>query len=84
METNGVEHLSQTDPVLARLIMMFNLGRPDVLPVHDLGVRKGFQMAYRKRALPEPEQLERYGKRWAPHRSTAARYLWRAADTLGG
>ena len=64
----------------AEMLLIFNLGRPDVLPVHDLGVRKGFQYAYGKRKLPEPEQLARYGVRWAPHRTTAAWYLWRAAD----
>jgi DNA-3-methyladenine glycosylase II len=68
----------------AEMLLIFNLGRPDVLPVHDLGVRKGFQFAYRKRKLPEPEQLARYGLRWSPHRTTAAWYLWRAADFLNG
>lgn len=66
------------------MLLIFNLGRPDVLPVHDLGVRKGFRFAYRKRKLPEPEQLGRFGARWAPYRTTAAWYLWRAADFLGG
>jgi DNA-3-methyladenine glycosylase II len=66
------------------MLLIFNLGRPDVLPVHDLGVRKGFQFTYRKRKLPEPEQLARFGQRWAPYRTTAAWYLWRAADFLGG
>ncbi len=68
----------------AEMLLIFNLGRPDVLPVHDLGVRKGFQFAYRKRKLPEPEQLGRFGVRWAPCRTTAAWYLWRAADFLNG
>jgi DNA-3-methyladenine glycosylase II len=68
----------------AEMLLIFNLGRPDVLPVDDLGVRKGFQFAYGKRKLPEPEQLARYGVRWAPHRTTAAWYLWRAADFLDG
>jgi DNA-3-methyladenine glycosylase II len=68
----------------AEMLLIFNLGRPDVLPVHDLGVRKGFQFAYRKRKLPEPESLDEYGVRWAPYRTTAAWYLWRAADFLGG
>jgi DNA-3-methyladenine glycosylase II len=62
------------------MLLIFNLGRPDILPVHDLGVRRGFQVAYRKRKLPEPEQLERFGKKWMPYRTTAAWYLWRAAD----
>ncbi|MBI5384419.1 MAG: DNA-3-methyladenine glycosylase 2 family protein [Verrucomicrobia bacterium] len=64
------------------MLLIFNLGRPDVLPVHDLGVRKGFQFTYGKRKLPEPEALDRFGARWAPHRTTAALYLWRAADFL--
>lgn len=63
------------------MFLIFNLGRQDVLPVHDLGVRRGFQVACRKRNMPSPEQLEKYGFRWAPHRSLAARYLWRAADS---
>jgi len=62
------------------MFLIFNLGRPDVLPVHDLGIRRGFQVAYRKRNMPTPEQLDKHGLRWAPHRTLAARYLWRAAD----
>jgi len=62
------------------MLLIFNLGRPDVLPVNDLGVRKGFQIAYKRRKLPEPDQLESFGDRWRPHRTTAALYLWRAAD----
>ncbi|MFA6560660.1 MAG: DNA-3-methyladenine glycosylase [Verrucomicrobiia bacterium] len=64
----------------AEMFLMFNLGRPDVLPVHDLGVRKGFQIAFKKRKLPEPELLDRHGEIWKPHRSTAALYLWRIVD----
>jgi len=64
------------------MFLIFNLGRPDVLPVGDLGVRRGFQIAYRKRQMPEPEQLADYGRRWAPHRTMAARYLWRATDAV--
>lgn len=62
------------------MFLMFHLGRPDVLPVDDLGVRKGFQNAYRKRELPTPKALAAFGERWAPHRTLAAFYLWRAAD----
>jgi 3-methyladenine DNA glycosylase/8-oxoguanine DNA glycosylase len=68
----------------AEMLLIFNLGRPDVLPVHDLGVRKGFQFAYGKGKLPTPERLARYGVRWAPYRTAAAWYLWRAADFLDG
>jgi 3-methyladenine DNA glycosylase/8-oxoguanine DNA glycosylase len=62
------------------MFLIFNLARPDVLPVHDLGVRRGFQIAYGKRKMPEPEQLEKFGQRWKPYRTSAARYLWRAVD----
>jgi 3-methyladenine DNA glycosylase/8-oxoguanine DNA glycosylase len=61
------------------MFLIFNLARPDVLPVHDLGVRRGFQIAYKKK-MPEPEQLEKFGQRWKPYRTLAARYLWRAVD----
>jgi 3-methyladenine DNA glycosylase/8-oxoguanine DNA glycosylase len=64
------------------MFLIFNLGRLDVLPVHDLGVRRGFQIAYGKRKMPEPEQLERFGEKWRPYRTIAARYLWRAVDSL--
>lgn len=66
------------------MLLIFNLGRPDVLPVHDLGVRRGFQIAYRKRSMPKPEQLAQLGQKWAPYRTTAAWYLWRAAEFLEG
>jgi DNA-3-methyladenine glycosylase II len=64
------------------MLLIFNLGRPDVLPIHDLGVRRGFQRAFRKRQMPSPEKLELFGRRWQPHRTTAAWYLWRAAEFL--
>jgi DNA-3-methyladenine glycosylase II len=62
------------------MFLMFHLGRPDVLPVDDLGVRKGFQSAYRKKEPPAPKALAAFGERWAPYRTYAAFYLWRAAD----
>lgn len=63
------------------MLLIFQLGRPDVLPVDDFGVRSGFRRAYRKRAMPKPKALLKFGKRWRPHATTAAWYLWRAADT---
>jgi DNA-3-methyladenine glycosylase II len=78
-----VEQLTELKGVgrwTAEMFLIFNLARPDVLPVHDLGVRRGFQIAYGKRKLPEPEQLEKFGQRWKPYRTLAARYLWRAVD----
>jgi DNA-3-methyladenine glycosylase II len=64
----------------AEMFLMFNLGREDVLPAHDFGVRTGFRVAYGKRGLPAPRALARFGRRWAPYRSFAARCLWRAAE----
>jgi DNA-3-methyladenine glycosylase II len=62
------------------MMLMFQLGRPDVLPVDDFGVRSGFRLAYGLRKLPAPRALAAYGARWAPYRSAAAWYLWRAVD----
>lgn len=64
----------------AEMVLIFRLGRPDVLPVGDLGIRKGFAVAYGLEELPEPEALDRAGRIWAPYRSVASWYLWRAAD----
>jgi DNA-3-methyladenine glycosylase II len=63
------------------MLMMFTLCRPDIMPVTDYGVRKGFQVLYRKRALPTPKQLLKFSEKWRPHRSVAALYLWRIAET---
>lgn len=64
----------------AEMLLMFRLGRPDVLPVDDFGVRKGYAVAYRKREMPKPADLAKYGECWKPYRSVASWYLWRAAD----
>lgn len=64
----------------AQMLLMFYLGRPDVLPVDDLGVRKGFQKLYRRGELPTKDQLSRHGERWRPYRSAASWYLWRATE----
>ena len=63
------------------MLLIFQLGREDVLPVDDFGVRNGFRIAYKKRAMPKPRTLRKFGQRWRPHATTAAWYLWRAADT---
>src|SRR5258708_30388828 len=63
------------------MLMIFTLRRPDVMPVTDYGVRKGFQVLYRKRALPTPKQLLNFSEKWRPHRSVAALYLWQIAGT---
>jgi 3-methyladenine DNA glycosylase/8-oxoguanine DNA glycosylase len=63
------------------MLMLFTLCRPDVMPVTDYGVRKGFQVLYRKRKLPTPKQLAKFTEKWRPYRSVAALYLWRIADS---
>lgn len=60
------------------MLLMFRLGRPDVLPTLDFGVRMGYQLAYRKRRMPTPRELAAAGERWRPYRSVASWYLWQA------
>jgi DNA-3-methyladenine glycosylase II len=67
-------------PWTVQMMLMFQLGRPDVLPVADYGVRNGFRLAYGLAHLPTPRDLARHGEGWAPWRSAAAWYLWRAVD----
>ena len=62
------------------MMLMFQLQRPDVLPVDDFAVRNGFRLAYRLRGMPRAHALAQFGERWKPHRSLAAWYLWRAND----
>jgi 3-methyladenine DNA glycosylase/8-oxoguanine DNA glycosylase len=62
------------------MLLIFDLGRPDVLPVGDLGVQKGFRHAYGWKSLPAPDELKEFGERWQPYRSVAAWYLWRCLD----
>lgn len=62
------------------MLLIFGLGRLDILPVTDYGVRKGFQAAFKTRELPTARQMLRRGKKWQPYRSIASWYLWRAAE----
>jgi DNA-3-methyladenine glycosylase II len=62
------------------MLLMFQLARPDILPVDDFGVRFGFQVTYGLRKMPAPKALAVFGERWGPHRSAAAWYLWRAVE----
>jgi 3-methyladenine DNA glycosylase/8-oxoguanine DNA glycosylase len=64
----------------AQMFLMFRLGRLDVLPELDLGVRKAIQIAYRTRGLPTTERVHRIGKCWAPYRTIASWYLWASID----
>lgn len=62
------------------MMLMFRLGRPDILPVDDLGIRKGAQRVDRLDAMPAPKALVERGERWGPYRTYASLYLWRIAD----
>ena len=62
------------------MLLIFQLGREDVLPADDFGVRNGFRLAYKKREMPKPKDLLKFGACWRPHATTAAWYLWRAVD----
>lgn len=62
------------------MLLMFTLGRPDVLPVGDFGVREGWRLLKGLDEQPKPRVLAELGQAWSPYRSTAAWYLWRAAD----
>jgi DNA-3-methyladenine glycosylase II len=87
-----VERLTEVlgiGPWTVEMLLIFRLGRPDVFPVTDYGVRKGFALTFLRlpksrplavEELPQPEVLLRRGKRWAPFRSVASWYLWRACD----
>jgi DNA-3-methyladenine glycosylase II len=87
-----VERLTEVrgiGPWTVEMLLIFRLGRPDVLPVTDYGVRKGFALTFLRapkarpleaKDLPKPEVLLKRGKRWAPFRSVASWYLWRACD----
>ncbi len=62
------------------MFLIFTLGRPDVLPLDDYGVRKGFARTYGRDVLPKPKELAVVGEKWRPYRTTASWYLWRALE----
>jgi methylated-DNA-[protein]-cysteine S-methyltransferase len=66
------------------MLLMFRLGRPDVLPADDYGIRKGFALAFRRRSLPARAELEERGARWKPYRTVASWYLWRVLELEQG
>lgn len=79
-----IEHLVQVKGVgvwTVHMLLIFTLGRPDVLPTGDLGIRKGFQLVYGLKELPTKPQMEHLAKEWRAHASVASWYLWRAADS---
>ena len=86
LEGMSDEHIVETLCVVkgigvwtVQMLLIFYLGRPDVLPATDLGIRKGFQYTYRKRELPPAKAIVAFAERWRPYRSVASWYLWRAS-----
>lgn len=78
-----IERLSQVRGIgrwTAEMLLIFRLGRPDVLPADDYGIRKGFAVTFKKRQLPGRQDIEKRGRRWQPYRTVASWYLWRAAE----
>jgi DNA-3-methyladenine glycosylase II len=65
------------------MFLIFRLGRPDVLPIHDLGVKKGWSITYGKKRMPKPKELLAFGERWRPYRTVASWYMWRAFERAG-
>ena len=65
------------------MFLIFNLGRPDVLPIHDLGVKKGWSVTYGKKHMPKPKELLAFGEQWRPYRTIASWYMWRAFERAG-
>src|SRR5215470_9205947 len=62
------------------MFLIFRLGRPDVLPIHDLGVQKGWAITYGKKHMPKPKELLKFGEQWRPYRTVASWYMWRACQ----
>lgn len=78
-----IDHLVQVRGIgrwTVEMLLMFRLGRPDVLPVDDLGVRKGAQIVHRLPELPAPVALREFGERWAPYRTLAGFYMWKVVE----
>jgi DNA-3-methyladenine glycosylase II len=67
-------------PWTVEMLLMFTLGRPDVLPATDYGVRSGFALIYGLKELPAPKEILAHGERWRPYRTVASWYMWRAID----
>src|SRR6202007_2335677 len=65
------------------MFLIFRLGRPDVLPIHDLGVKKGWSVAYGKKHMPKPKEFLKFGWRWRAYRRVASWYMWRAVGLAG-
>ncbi len=78
-----VERLTQVrgiGPWTVEMMLMFRLGRPDVLPISDLGVRRGFMLTYGLKEMPKPKALVELAEHWRPYRTVASWYMWRACE----
>ena len=71
-------------PWTVHMLLIFQLGRPDVMPTGDFAIRLAFKKLYRKRKDPLPAQIVRHARKWQPYRSIASWYLWRSLDPNGG
>lgn len=69
-------------PWTVEMLLIFRLGRPDVLPITDLGVQKGFMLTYSLGEMPKPKAITEFAERWRPYRSVASWYMWRATECL--
>jgi 3-methyladenine DNA glycosylase/8-oxoguanine DNA glycosylase len=86
-ETEILERLTEVrgvGPWTVEMFLIFTLGRQDILPVTDYGVRKGFALTYGWKELPKPKELLEFGEKWRPYRTIAAWYFWRALDSPDG
>jgi DNA-3-methyladenine glycosylase II len=80
-----IEHLTMVKGIgrwTAEMFLMFNLGRPDVMPADDLGVQNAVRRHYRMRQRPSRKRLLKHAERWRPYRTAAAWYLWRSLDMV--
>ena len=80
-----IEHLTRVKGIgrwTAEMFLMFNLGRPDVLPVGDLGFRNAVMRAYKMRKHPKPKQIAKLAESWRPYRSAAVWYFWQSSDMV--
>lgn len=77
-----VTHVKGIGPWTADMLLMFTLGRPDILPVGDLGIQNAIRAAYNLDSKPDAETMERIAEPWQPYRTVASWYLWRSTDVI--
>jgi len=83
-DEDAIEHLTQVKGVgrwTAEMVLMFTLGRPDVLPVDDYGFKRALQIEYKMRAFPKPEKIKKLAEPWRPYRTTGTWYLWASLNS---